>query len=200
MDKPPTKRPHKGRVVGAGVGHKHSHHYPEKKEDREERKRQETVEIRKLKDSMTTTMESIPEQIKQQVAAQISVALLAQQQTLLAWDMGGRKGPMPLISSIDDSNSGVAPNQEAPATEAPIADAPAMEAPAARQSPAVSVPRSSPSVSCAPALGPTPLAELNALTVINPRCAQHYIVTSSLPIILRQACFRRPTRFHAPSS
>ena len=77
MDKPPTKRPHKGRVVGAGVGHKHSHHYPENKEDREERKRQETVEIRERLDSVQTTVQNIGEIVKQQVVAQLKAALNA---------------------------------------------------------------------------------------------------------------------------
>ena len=179
QERPATQRPHKGRVVGAGVGHKHSHYYPDTKEAREERKRQETLDINQRLDSVTS---SIPEIVKQQVAEQVAAQFRAtigiQQQALIAWDRDGRKGPMPLLS-IGDSNSinvaaTDAPDMEAPAAAAPATDAPAMEVPAENdQLPTFSVPGSSPSVSCPPAVGPTPLAELNALTVTCPRFGQH---------------------------
>ena len=171
LERPVTQRPHKGRVVGAGVGHKHSHHYPESKEDREARKKKENEDMSKRLDVVTDKVESIPAIIKQQVAEQLKTTLLVQQQALIAWDQGGRKGPMPLLS-VGDSNSVNVARPNAPATEAPGTGAPATE-PAPEQSPALSVPRSSPSVSCAPVLGPKPLAELNALTVTCPRFAQH---------------------------
>ena len=94
-------RPHKGRVVGAGVGHKHSHYYPESKEGREERKKKENEDMSKRLDVVTDKVESIPQIIKQQVVEQLKTTLLVQ--ALISWDQGGRKGPMPLLS-LGDSN------------------------------------------------------------------------------------------------
>ena len=198
-------RPHKGRVVGAGVGHKHSHYYPESKEGREERKKKENEDVSKRLDVVDAKVDSIPSIVQKAVQEQVKSIVLVQQQALIAWDRDGRKGPMPLFSIADSTSVNEArpnaPATEAPAagaraTEAPAADARATEAPAQpEQSPALSVPRSSPSVSGMPVLiAPTPLDELNALTVTCPRFAQHTGFTSSLCIVLGQTCFRRPAR------
>ena len=76
LERPVTQRSHKGRVVGAGVGHKHSHHYLESKEDREARKKKENEDMRKRLDVVTDKVESIPEIIKQQVAEQLKTTVL----------------------------------------------------------------------------------------------------------------------------
>ena len=164
--RPVTARPHKGHVVAAGVGHKHNHYYPESKEDREERKKKDIEDTSKRMDVVADKVESIPNIVRKAVAELVKSVILVQQQALIAWDQGGRKGPMPLFSIADSTFVNEArPNAQA--TEAPTAGACATEAPAQpEQSPALSLPRSSPSVCGAPVLGPTPLADLNALTVI----------------------------------
>ena len=98
-------RPHKGSVVGVGVDHKHIHYYPDTKEAREEKKRQETLDINERLDSVTSSIpEIVKQQVAEQVAAQLRATIVIQQQALIAWDRDGRKGPMPLLS-IGDSNS-----------------------------------------------------------------------------------------------
>jgi hypothetical protein len=184
QDRPVTKRPHRGRVVGAGVGHKHSHYYPETEKDREDRKKKEKDDMSKRLDVVADKVENIPDIVKQQVAEQFKQMVQIQHQALINWDLNGRKGPMPLFS-MEDSNSVNRAGPNAPATEAPAADARAMEAPSQpEQSPALSQPRSSPSVCGAPAKGPTPLAELNALTVTSlpPRFAQHTCLLHPCPL------------------
>ena len=135
-------------------------------------------------DVVTDKVENIPDIVKQQVAEQFKQMVQIQHQALINWDLNGRKGPMPLFS-MEDSNSVNRAGPNAPATEAPAADARAMEAPSQpEQSPALSQPRSSPSVCGAPAKGPTPLAELNALTVTSlpPRFAQHTCLLHPCPL------------------
>jgi hypothetical protein len=187
QDRPVTKRPHRGRVVGAGVGHKHSHYYPETEKDREDRKKKKKDDMSKRLDVVVEQVENIPDIVKKQVAEQMKLMVQLQQEALINWDKNGREGPMPLFSLEDSNSVNRAPAAtEAPATEAPAADARAMEAPSQpEQSPALSQPRSSPSVCGAPAAkGPTPLAELNALTVTSlpPRFAQHTCLLHPSPL------------------
>ena len=137
-------------------------------------------------DVVVEQVDIIPDIVKQQVAEQFKHMMLIQQQALINWDQNGRKGPMPLLSMEDSNSVNRAPAAtEAPATEAPAADARAMEAPSQpEQSPALSQPRSSPSVCGVLAKGPTPLAELNALTVTSlpPRFAQHTCLLHPSPL------------------
>ena len=129
QERPATQRPHKGRVVGAGVGHKHSHHYPESKEDREERKKKDNEDMSKRLDVVADKVESIPDIVQKAMAKQVKSVILVQQQALISWDQGGRKGPMPLFS-IADSTSVNEARPNAPATEVPAIGARATEAPA----------------------------------------------------------------------
>ena len=84
-----TKRPHRGRVVGAGVGHKHSHYYPETEKDREDRKKKENKDMSKRWDVVVEQVEIIPDIVKQQVAEQFKHMMLIQQQALINWDQNG---------------------------------------------------------------------------------------------------------------
>ena len=82
-------RPHKGHVVGVGVGHKHSHYYPESKEDREERKKKDNKDMSKRLDVVADKVESIPDIVQKAVVEQVKSVLLVQQQALIAWDQNG---------------------------------------------------------------------------------------------------------------
>lgn len=172
QNRPVTQQPYRGRVVGAGTGHRHSHYYPETKLSREERKR---LEAEQLKEELKSSVkESINMEIQDQVAKQVNAILPTLQASIVSWIDGGRKGPMPMISLGSSHSLNVGPNVDAPAAAAnPAANTLTMENRAAtkgalpEQSPVVSVPRSSPSVSCGHVYGPSTLAELDALTVIN---------------------------------
>ena len=168
-------------MVGAGTGHRHSHYYPETKLSREERKRLEAEQLKEeLKNSVK---ESINVEIQDQVAKQVNAILPTLQASIVSWIDGGRKGPMPMISLGSSHSLNVGPNVDAPAAAAnPASNTLNMQNPAANsltmenrasksalheQSPAVFVPRSSPSVSCGHAYDASTLAELDTLTVIN---------------------------------
>ena len=117
-------------MVGAGVGHKHSHYYPETEKDQEDRKKKDKEDMSKGLDVVAEQVENIPDIVKKQVAEQMEQVIQLQQEALIKWDNNGREGPMPLFSLEDSNSVNRAPAAtEAPATEAPAADARAMEAP-----------------------------------------------------------------------
>src|ERR1041385_2790295 len=56
---PVSAPPHRGHVVGAGLNHKHSFYYPETKEARKERKRNEEKNVREELETVKADMPNI---------------------------------------------------------------------------------------------------------------------------------------------
>ena len=147
-----TLPPHRGRVIGAGVSRKRSHYYPESKEERSERRAS----------SMQANIDSA-------VTKAVAAILPTIYEEFESWIEGGQKGPRPVPSlphSIQGSNNS---NNVPLANPNPDRDE---QTPPANPNPDRlvhgSAERSSPSISCTPGAipGPSPLDELNALTVI----------------------------------
>jgi hypothetical protein len=111
LDKPLSKRPHKGCVVGTGVGRKHSHYYPEDKEAREERKRLETLDVRMELANMKADM---PTLIDDAVAKRVNELLPTVVQSITSWIDGGRQTPALMIILGSSNSLNVAPAQNAP--------------------------------------------------------------------------------------
>jgi hypothetical protein len=130
---------------------------------------------------------NMPGLIQDEVAKMVNAILPTMVQSIMNWIDGGRQGPFNMISLGASNSNNVAPDQNAPIMENPAAnpnsgreDAPAANNAHGREdSSAVTVPCSSPSISCTPIRGPSTLAELDAITVIKRHKAQQ--VTSPLP-------------------
>jgi hypothetical protein len=173
-NKSPLRRPHMGRVVGAGQGRKHVYYgLAENKEARQERKSRETENLR---EELADLKESMPRLVDDTVANRVNELLPSVMQSISAYFAGGQKGPLPMISLGGSNSHNVAPPAGS-ARPPPAGSAPRENAPVILVTPAASnaggredspaVPPSSPSVTCTPAPGPSTLAELDALTVIN---------------------------------
>ena len=174
----PLKRPHMGRVTGAGHGRKHANHglaEPSTKESRqearEERKRQQNRDTEVLRNKLDTLEASIPQRVDDAVAKRVNELMPTVIESLAAYFAGDQQGPVPVISLGGSNSHNMAPREEsAPRENAPVVTnfvTPAVSNPRAREdSPLVAV-ASSPSVTCMPIPGPSTLAELDALTVMN---------------------------------
>ena len=155
---PVSAPPHRGRVVGAGLNHKHSFYYPETKEARKERKRNEEKNVREELETVKAEMPSI---ISAQVTQTVNNLLPTMMKSIADWIDGGRQGPLPMITLGASCSTNELPIMEnttaAGNTSQGVRD----------ESPAGTAPRSSPSISYTPAAvrGPSSLDELNALTV-----------------------------------
>ncbi|KAK1692050.1 hypothetical protein QYE76_008747 [Lolium multiflorum] len=174
----PTRRPHRGRVAGAGTGHKHDHYGLSSAADKNARNERKQREAEEMRESILAQVQAglVPQLVPQlkatlvpEVKAEVAASVQADFNALRAWYEGGKQGPPPKMQvvSFDGSNSMAPPSagndnviMETPPAAGNVAGA--------RDSP--SMPGSSPSVTCTPAAacaGPSTLAELNALTVIN---------------------------------
>ena len=160
----PTKGPHRGRMVGAGSGHKHAFYYPETKEERKQRKSSVEASLRK---ELATVKDNIPVQVQDTVAKTINAILPTLCETIRNWFEGGRQGPFPMISLGSSNSINVQPVVQNAAANTNLEHTPSAN-PTRAPSQVGSVPRSSPSINCTPTAvrGPSPLEDLNALTVI----------------------------------
>jgi hypothetical protein len=168
-------------VVGAGTGHKHSHYVLASAADknaRNERKQREAEDMRNsiIAEVRADLIPGITAQLVPQfkaslvpdLKAEVVAEVKADFDAVVAWYEGGKQGPRPQLVSLAASNSVMAPpaaGNDDVILETPMA---AGNVTGARDSPAM--PGSSPSVTCMPTaagVGPSTLAELNALTVIN---------------------------------
>ena len=157
-DLPVSALPHRGRVVGAGLSHKHSFYYPETKEARKERKKNEEKNVR---EELETVKAEMPNIISAQVTQTVNDLLPTMMKSIAEWIDGGRQGPLPVIT-LGASGS----NNELPIVENTTATGNTPQG-VRDESPAGTTPRSSPSISYTPAAvrGASSLDELNALTV-----------------------------------
>ena len=135
-----------------------------------------THQTQDLREELANVKTDMPALIDDAVAKKVNELMPTVLQSLTAWIAGGQQGPAPMISLGSSNSHNVAPAQNPPVIlETPTAnpssgreDAPAANNAHAREdSPAVTMQASSPSVSCTPARGPSTLAELNTITVIN---------------------------------
>jgi hypothetical protein len=134
------------------------------KNARNERKQQEAEEMRNsiLAEVKAGLVPQLVPQLKASLIPNLKAEVIAEVQAdfdaVIAWYEGGKQGPRPQLVSLAAGNDDVI--METPPAAGNVAGA--------RDSP--SMPGSSPSVTCTPAAacaGPSTLAELNALTVIN---------------------------------
>ena len=169
-DRPATEQPHKGRVVGAGKHHKHPYYYPvEAKELRKERRRFEEMDIKAAVDKEVQA--TVPGLVQQQLAQSLTAIMPSLMQSVKpVWMEEGKQGPFNIPSFVASNSNNQAPTMDVPAANPTCgredATPAAINEVAKGVSPA-SVDLSSPSIiSSTLAHGPTPLAELEALTVI----------------------------------
>jgi hypothetical protein len=165
-------------VAGAGTGHKHDHYGLSSAADKNARNERKQREAEEMRESILAQVQAglVPQLVPQlkatlvpEVKAEVAAGVQADFNAMQAWYEGGKQGPPPKMQvvSFNGSNSMVPPSagndnviMETPPAAGNVAGA--------RDSP--SMPGSSPSVTCTPAAacaGPSTLAELNALTVIN---------------------------------
>jgi hypothetical protein len=144
-------------VVGAGLSHKHSFYYPETKEARKERKKNEEKNVR---EELETVKAEMPNIISAQVTQTVNDLLRTMMKSIAEWIDGGRQGPLPVIT-LGASGS----NNEPPIVENTTATGNTPQG-VRDESPAGTAPRSSPSIYTPAAVrGASSLDELNALTV-----------------------------------
>ena len=139
-------------MIGAGVGHKRSHYYPESKEERHDRK-----------------AVSMQDTIDRAVTKAITAILPTMYESFGSWIEGGKKEPRPVPSlpdSIIASNNSINVPPANPNPDRYEQTLPANPNPDRYVHGTAD--RSIPSISCTPGAvpGPSPLDELNALTVI----------------------------------
>jgi hypothetical protein len=171
-EQPPLKRPHLGRFTGAGAGHKHSAYglaEPSTKESRQTKKSQDTSETEALKRKIADLETNMERRVEEKTVAKVNKIMPDLAQRIAAYIVGGQTAPLPLLS-LGASNS----DKEAPRAQSePQHDSPAATVTpdgsntgAGRTEDSLAVAASRPSITCTPA-GPSTLAELDALTVIN---------------------------------
>jgi len=175
-----------GRVIGAGTGRKHANYglaYPSTKESRQARKSRDKEEAVVLRQQLADLQASIPqrvdaaveEKLGQAVANKVNALMPTVVQSVVDYFASGGKGPAPMISLGGSNSYNVAPRDEGAQDEgSPREDArlilvtPAANNAGAREDSLAMGVASSPSVTCTtPSPGPSTLAELDALTVIN---------------------------------
>jgi hypothetical protein len=162
MEKPVSQKPEHGRVVGAGGGCKWDYYYHEDTATRKERKRLEQLDVR---EELATVKANMPQLVQDEVAKTITALLPTMMQSISTWIEGGRQGPFPMPSLGASNSTNGAPDINAPIMENPAAN----NAPGMENSPAVTMPCSSPSISCTPVRGASTLAELDAIMIIKRR-------------------------------
>jgi hypothetical protein len=171
-EQPPLKRPHLGLVTGAGAGRKHSTYglaEPSTKESRQAKKSQDTSETEALKRKITDLETNMERRVKEQTVAKFNKIMPDLAQRIAAYIAGGQMGPLPLLSlGASNSDKEVSRAQSEPQHDSHAATVTpeGCNTGAGRTEDSPAVAASSLSITCMPA-GPSTLAELNTLTVIN---------------------------------
>ena len=191
-------KPNRSYVHGFGKGHRHADYYPDSKDKRKERKKVGESELKRA-------LQNVNAEIAAEVDKKVEERVNAIGKTMYAdfgdWVKGGCIGEPPRF------NMAAAMSNVVPAATAPNPTEDASPAATARRSDqgpstSASAPRQPiPSIS-ATVRGPSPLAELNALKVIQTRkVSKLYVLAPALDRQrLTRACSRRPTRHHAHCS
>lgn len=171
-EQPPLKRPHLGRVTGAGAGHKHSAYglaEPSTKESRQAKKSQDTSETEALKRKIADLETNMERRVEEKTVAKVNEIMPDLAQRITAYIAGGQMGPLPLLSlgaSNSDKEASRAQSEPQHDSHAATVTPEGSNTGAGRTEDSPAVAASSPSITCTPA-GPSTLAELDALTVIN---------------------------------
>jgi hypothetical protein len=171
-EQPPLKRPHLGCVTGAGAGRKHSAYglaEPSTKELRHAKKSQDISETEALKRKIADLETNMERRVEEKTVAKVNEIIPDLAQRIAAYIAGGQTGPLPLLSlGVKNSDKEASRAQSEPRHDSLDAMVTSEGSNTGRgrteDSPAVAA--SSPSITCTPA-GPSTLAELDALTVIN---------------------------------
>jgi hypothetical protein len=195
MEHPVSQPLHRGRIFGKGLGRKPSLYFPKSKEDRAKRKKQEGTNVK-------TRLAKMPDIINNVVTKTVMALLPHLITAYMKWVDTGKIGPSPLTSLTKSNSLNILElvQKNARVVESP----PTASNPSVGRdddSPAFIAPRSNPSIICMPVLGPSTLAELDAITVNKRHNPQQ--VTCSLPcmcFLTPYICFRRRTKWDAPSS
>ena len=162
------KRPHMGRVTGVGHGRKHVRHglaEPSTKESRyearQEKKRREIEQIQeteRLRAELEAHKAGMQQKLDDHWATKFNEVMPGMVHSIVTYIVEGQKGPFPAFSLGGSNSINLAPS---------VGGAPdILVSPAAGNGETTR--NSSPSISCTPGpAGPSTLAELDALTVIN---------------------------------
>ncbi|KAK1565940.1 hypothetical protein QYE76_007682, partial [Lolium multiflorum] len=177
----PTRRPHRGRVAGAGTGYKHGHYGLSSAADKNARNERKQREAEEMRESILAQVQAglVP-----QLVPQLKATLVPEVKAEVA------AGVQADFNALQACNSMVPPSagndnviMETPPAAGNVAGA--------RDSP--SMPGSSPSVTCTPAAacaGPSTLAELNALTALSTPCTFLMRVNDELKDVARGSILR----------
>ena len=157
-----SKKPSGGRVVGHGKA-KWGEYYHEDAVTRKERKKLTEAHV-------SAEIAKVPQLVQDEVAKVITSIFPHMVQSIGNWIDGGRIGPCPVPSLTGSNSINAAPAPVVLVNPATNTAAPELNAPVGENSPAGTVPTSSPSVSCTPAVGgASTIAELDAITVTKRR-------------------------------
>ncbi|KAK1628880.1 hypothetical protein QYE76_003195 [Lolium multiflorum] len=153
----PTRRPHRGRVAGAGTGYKHGHYGLSSAADKNARNERKQREAEEMRESILAQVQAglVP-----QLVPQLKATLVPEVKAEVAASVQADFNALHACNSMAPPSAG----NDNVIMETPPA---AGNVAGARDSP--SMPGSSPSVTCTPAAacaGPSTLAELNALTTL----------------------------------
>jgi hypothetical protein len=142
---------------------------PSTKESRQAKKSQDTSETEALKRKIADLETNMERRVKEKTVAKVNEIMPDLAQRIAAYIAGGQTGPLPLLSlGASNSDKEASRSQSEPQHDSPAAtvtpEGSNTGAGRTEDSPAVAA--SSPSITCTPT-GPSMLAELDALTVIN---------------------------------
>jgi hypothetical protein len=176
MEKPLSTAPVTGRVHGAGTGARRDYYYSDSTEKRKERR---AFEKKAMNEKLSIVEENAKQaarvEAREEVVAQFNAMMPAFAENMKAWLLNGGQGEFPL-PTFTASNSFIAVSNNSPPPErtpidnnAPPPERTPMDTAPRRPLTPATAPRSSPSISGMPDGGVTPLAELDAITVINRR-------------------------------
>ncbi|KAK1668544.1 hypothetical protein QYE76_056703 [Lolium multiflorum] len=177
----PTRRPHRGRVAGAGTGYKHGHYGLSSAADKNARNERKQREAEEMRESILAQVQAglVP-----QLVPQLKATLVPEVKAEVAASVQADFNALQACNSMVPPSAG----NDNVIMETPPA---AGNVAGARDSP--SMPGSSPSVTCTPAAacaGPSTLAELNALTALSTPCTFLMRVNDELKDVARGSILR----------
>jgi hypothetical protein len=96
MERLVSQPPHRGRIIGEGLGCRPSLYFPDSKEDRAKRKQQEDTDVK-------TQLAKMPEMVNDEVKKTIMALLPHLLTAYTEWVGEGKIGPSPLASFTESS-------------------------------------------------------------------------------------------------
>jgi hypothetical protein len=142
---------------------------PSTKESRQAKKSQDTSETEALKRKIADLETNLERRVEEKTVVKVNEIMPNLAQRIAAYIVGGQTGPLPLLSlGVSNSDKEASRAQSEPQHDSPAATVTpeGSNTCAGRTEDSPAVAASSPSITCMPA-GPSTLAELDALMVIN---------------------------------